>query len=490
MKIVMVASEARPFCKTGGLADVVYSLSKELVVQGEDVSIVLPFYDTIRRQLADEKLEKVASFHTHMSWRQQDVAVYLAKRDGIKFYLIENRQYFERGHIYGDFDDGERFGFFTMAVKELLLTLNMNPDIVHVHDWQAGMLPCIMRVHADARGKFQNTKYVFTIHNPAFQGLMPKFTLGDFYNLTDELFDNGSLRFKDQVSTLKAGIVYSDKITTVSPTHRSELLTPEGGMGLDGVLVYREWDFSGILNGIDYLEFNPENDSQIEAPYNAKTLISGKAKNKEALLKAFNLPDTKGPVYSLVTRITWQKGFDIIFPAVEEVVNRGATVIMLGSGEYQYEQRWEDLRRKYPDRIGIYIGYSDPLAHKVYAGSDFFIMPSLFEPCGLGQMIAQRYGTLPIVRRTGGLRDSVICYDGNNEKESNGFGFDAYSAYEMNRTSHYAFEVYHDKRLLHRLMKNAMLTDNSWQKSTQEYLKVYKQLVNKQRYIIYGVQSS
>ena len=479
MKIVMVASEARPFCKTGGLADVVYSLSKELVVQGEDVTIILPFYDSIRRQLVDEKLAKVASFNTHMSWRQQSVDVYQANRDGIKYYLIENRQYYERGHIYRDFDDGERFGFFTMAAKELMLTLKMNPDIVHVHDWQAGMLPCIMRVHADARNKFTNTKYVFTIHNPAFQGLMPKFTLGDFYNLTDELFDNGSVRFKDQVSTLKAGIIYSDKITTVSPTHHLELLTPEGGMGLDGVLVYREWDFSGILNGIDYLEFNPENDPQIEAAYTAKNLVSGKAKNKEALLKAFNLPDTKGPVYSLVTRITWQKGFDIIYPAVEEVVNRGATVIMLGSGEYQYEQKWEELRRRYPDRIGLYIGYSDPLAHKVYAGSDFFIMPSLFEPCGLGQMIAQRYGTLPIVRRTGGLRDSVIVYDGNNEETSNGFGFDAYSVYEMNRTAHYAFEVYQDKKLLHRLMKNAMLTDNSWQKSTQEYLKVYKQLINK-----------
>ena len=490
MKIVMVASEARPFCKTGGLADVVYSLSKELAVQGEDVSIILPFYDSIRRQLGNEKLEKAAFFNTHMSWRQQSVDVYLVKRDGIKYYLIENRQYFERGHIYGDFDDGERFGFFTMAAKELMLTLKMNPDIVHVHDWQAGMLPCIMRVHADARNKFTNTKYVFTIHNPAFQGLMPKFTLGDFYNLTDELFDNGSLRFKDQVSTLKAGIVYSDKITTVSPTHHLELLTPEGGMGLDGVLVYREWDFSGILNGIDYLEFNPENDPQIEAPYNAKNLVSGKAKNREALLKQFNLKDNKGPIYSLVTRITWQKGFDIIFPAVEEVVNRGATVIMLGSGEYQYEQRWEELRRKYPDRIGLYIGYSDPLAHKIYAGSDFFIMPSLFEPCGLGQMIAQRYGTLPIVRRTGGLRDSVICFDDHNEETSNGFGFDAYSVYEMNRTAHYAFEIYQDKKLLHRLMRNAMNTDNSWQKSTQEYLKVYKQLTNKQRYIIYGIQSS
>ena len=479
MKILMVSSEARPFCKTGGLADVVYSLSKELAVLGEDVSIIIPFYDSVRRQLANEPLKKAASFKTHMSWRKQTVDVYQVNRDGITYYLVENQQYFERGHLYGDFDDGERFGFFTMAVKEFLLTKKMYPNIIHVHDWQAGMLPCLLRVEQDCIKKFNKTKFVFTIHNPAFQGMMPKFTLGDFYNLTDDLFDNGSVRFKDQVSTLKAGIVYSDKITTVSPTHHLELLSPEGGMGLDGILRYREWDFLGILNGIDYLEFNPSEDKQIAMPYTEKNLVSAKKANREALFKEYGLKNTRGPLFSLVTRITWQKGFDIIFPAVEELLNRGASIFMLGSGENQYEQKWEEFKRRYPDKLGLYIGYSDSLAHKIYAASDFFIMPSLFEPCGLGQMIAQRYGTLPIVRRTGGLRDSVICFDGTNEETSNGFGFDAYSVYEMKRTSHYAYDIYQDKKLLHRLMKNAMLTNNSWQKSTQEYLKLYKQLISK-----------
>ena len=477
MKIVMVSSESRPFCKTGGLADVVYSLSKELVVQGEEVSIILPYYDAIARHLPKSELKKAVSFSTHMSWRQQTVDVYHLVQEGINYYFIENQQYFERGHIYGDFDDGERFGFFTNAAKEFLIAKKLYPDIIHVHDWQAGMLPCLMKVDPYCQKKFAKTKYVFTIHNPAFQGLMPKFTLGDFYNLTDELFDNGSVRFKDQVSTLKAGIVYSDKITTVSPTHHLELLTPEGGMGLDGVLRYREWDFSGILNGIDYLEFNPSEDKIIAKQFAANNLVSGKKANKEALCKELGISNPSAPMYSLVTRITWQKGFDIIFPAVEELIARGANIVMLGSGEYNYEQKWEELKRRYPDRVGLYIGYSDPLAHKIYAASDFFIMPSLFEPCGLGQMIAQRYGTLPIVRRTGGLRDSVICYDGNNKETSNGFGFDEYSVYEMKRTAHYAFDVYQDKKLLHQLMKNAMLTDNSWQKSTQEYLKLYKLLV-------------
>ena len=477
MKIFMVASESRPYCKTGGLADVVYSLSKELAKSGEDVSIILPFYDSIRRQISSKVLKKAASFQTHMSWRKQTVDIYQTVTDGINYYFVENQQYFERGHIYGDFDDGERFAFFTMAVKEFLLTKKIYPNIIHVHDWQAGMLPCVLRMDDECREKFRKTKFVFTIHNPAFQGLMPKFTLGDFYNFTDELFDNGSVRFKDQVSTLKAGIVYSDKITTVSPTHHLELLTPEGGMGLDQVLRYREWDFSGILNGIDYLEFNPADDKQIAMPFTAKNLVSGKKVNREALFKQFNLKPNDGPLFSLVTRITWQKGFDIIFPAIEELVNRGASIFMLGRGEYQYEQRWEDLRRRYPDRIGLFIGYSDSLAHKIYAASDFFIMPSLFEPCGLGQMIAQRYGTLPIVRRTGGLRDSVICYDGTNAETSNGFGFDAYSVYEMNRTAQYAYNIYEDKKLLHQLMKNALKTDNSWEKSTLEYMKLYKALV-------------
>ena len=477
MKIAMVASEARPFCKTGGLADVVYSLSKELVKMGEDVCIFLPFYDSIRRQISEKALKKAASYKTHMSWRKQTVDVYQLVTEGINYYFIENQQYFERGHIYGDFDDGERFAFFTMAVKQFMLTKRMYPNIIHVHDWQAGMLPCVLRVDDECREKFAKTKFVFTIHNPAFQGLMPKFTLGDFYNLTDEYYDNGSVRFKDQVSTLKAGIVYANKITTVSPTHHLELLTPEGGMGLDQVLRYREWDFSGILNGIDYLEFNPAEDKQIAKPYSEKNLVSGKKANKEALMNAYGLKNTKGPLFSLVTRITWQKGFDIIFPAVEELIRRGASIFMLGSGESQYEKRWEELRNRYPDRVGIFIGYSDNLAHKVYAASDFFIMPSLFEPCGLGQMIAQRYGTLPIVRRTGGLKDSVICYDGGNAETSNGFGFDAYSIYEMNRTAQYAYDIYENKKILHQLMKNAMLTDNSWLKSTLEYIKLYKALV-------------
>ena len=469
----MVASEARPYCKTGGLADVVYSLGKELANIGEDVSVILPYYSSI-----NVDAELVFTLPLKMSWRTPKAYVYKVKTDGMTYYLVKNDQYFARGHLYGDFDDGERFAFFTLAAKAILKKFSKAPDIIHIHDWQAGMLPCLVK-EDKSDDFFSKTKFVGTIHNPAFQGLFHKIILGDLYNLPDSLYENGQVRFKDQVSTLKTMIVYSDKITTVSPTHHEELLTPEGSMGLNDVLRLREFDFCGILNGIDYKEFNPHDDKNIEMEFSISNIIKGKRTNKLALLSQFNLKGEELPVYSLVTRITWQKGFDLVFPAVEELVNRGANVIMLGSGEYKYEQAWEDLRRKYPDHIGIYIGYNDALAHKIYAGSDFFLMPSLFEPCGLGQMIAQRYGTLPIVRRTGGLKDSVINYDGTNEETSNGFGFDEYSQYEMNRTCLYALSVYKKKTLLHKLSKNALNTDNSWAKSMNEYRKVYLSLIER-----------
>ena len=473
MKIVMVASESRPLCKTGGLADVVYSLGKELANANEDVSVIIPYYGCIKTDATFMRTLKLK-----MAWRTPNADIFVTKIEGMTFYLVKNDQYFNRGHLYGDFDDGERFAFFTLAAKAVMEQFDTAPDIVHIHDWQAGMLPCLIKEDKSSKF-FSKTKFVGTIHNPAFQGLFHKIVLGDLYNLPDSLYENGQVRFKDQVSTLKSMIVYSDKITTVSPTHHLELLTDEGSMGLNHVLKFREDDFVGILNGIDYLEFNPMEDKNINTPFSASNLIKGKKANKLALLNQFNLKDENLPIYSIVSRITWQKGFDLVFPAVELLVNKSANIILLGSGESAYEAKWEELRAKYPDHIGIYIGYNDSLAHKIYAGSDFFLMPSLFEPCGLGQMIAQRYGTLPIVRRTGGLKDSVINYDGTNEETSNGFGFDDYSEYEMNRTCLYALETYKKKTLLHKLSKNAFNTDNSWVKSKNEYMKVYLSLIER-----------
>lgn len=478
MKIVMIASESRPLCKTGGLADVVYSLSKELAVMGQEVSIILPYYRFIKDNTRPS-VKKVASFVVPMSWRRERAEVYSTYDSGITFYLVDNARYFDREHLYGDWDDAERFAFFSLSCKELLYRLSLVPDIIHVHDWHAGMVPCLFKEDPYASDFYKNTKFVFSIHNPAFQGMMPRSVLGDFYNLLDSLFTEGKVRFKDEVSSLKSGIVYADKITTVSPNHRHELLTPEGGMGLDSVLKYREWDFLGVLNGIDYLEFNPSEDHDLSYPFTTVNFMKQKALNKAELFSTLHIQDFGQPLFSLVSRLTWQKGMDILYPALDALASQGANIVLLGSGEYRYEQMLESIRSKYPHNIAIYIGYNDRLAHQIYASSDFFLMPSLFEPCGLGQMIAQRYGTLPIVRRTGGLRDSVIGYDGSNQNKANGFGFDDYTEEANKNTCLYALQQWHDLPLRRSLMRNAMKTDNSWKRSAEEYYLIYQGLTNR-----------
>ena len=472
MKIAMIGSESNPYVKTGGLADVVYALSLEMVSTGEDVAVYLPLYNQARKKLTNAKV--AGEIVVHMSWREETSKILLEEKDGIKFYFIENRHYFERDNIYGYDDDGERFAFFSLAAVEALKATNFKPDIVHVHDWQSAMVPCLCKESRDPF--FAKTRYVLTIHNPAFQGIVEKDALGELYNLPNYLYESGVLRFGNVVSTLKAGIMYADKVTTVSPTHHLELLTKEGGMGLDATLQYREYDFCGFLNGIDYQEFNPETDKYIAQNFGPTNFTTGKKKNKAALCERFGLKDKNAPIFSLVSRVTWQKGMTLVFAAIHELVKKGANVILLGSGEYDYEQEMNRLHASYPDQVAVYIGYNNELAHQIYAGSDFFMMPSLFEPCGLGQMIAQRYGTLPIVRRVGGLKDSVINYDSNNENIANGFGFDNFSEYDMTRTCIYALNTFYNKDVMKKLVKNALLTDNSWKKSGEQYHGLYRDI--------------
>jgi len=475
MKIVMVASEARPFVKTGGLADVVYSLSKELVAKKKDVSVIIPFYKQIKDRI-NPKVEHAVSFPISMSWRKNTAVVYKTVVDGIKYYLVDCDTYFNRDSIYGDPDDMEKFAFLSMATKEILYRLDINPDIIHIHDWHVGMVPCLFKEDPYARDHFKKTKFVLTIHNPAFQGLIDKYFVNNFYNLPDSLYDNGNLRFKEQFSTLKAGIVYADKIVTVSPTHRCELLTSEGGMGLDDVLKYRDLDFSGILNGIDTEDFNPLHDKNIFANYGLSNFASGKAKNKAELFKELHIVDKGKACFSVITRVTWQKGMDLLFAMLHGLAKEGCNIIILGSGEKRYEEEMDHLQHCFPETCAVYIGYNDKLAHKIYAASDIFLMPSLFEPCGLAQMISQRYGTLPLVRYTGGLADSVIGYDGNNEETANGFGFYYYSIDALRNTVNWAIDAYNNKKLFNKLIRNALNTNNSWSKSADLYLDLYKSI--------------
>ena len=473
----MVTSEANPLCKSGGLADVTYSLSRELNASGEKAIIILPFYEIIKRKNLNP--EYVGYTYIDMSWRRQYVGIFKLVIDNIDYYLIDNEYYFGREGLYGYSDDNERFAYFSIAALSALKTLNFKPDIIHVHDWQGGMIPCLLKETYHFDPFFDGIHSVLTIHNPAFKGIMDKYFLGNYYGLSDELFDKGLVRFEGNVSTLKSAIVYADAISTVSPTHRNELLTPEYSHGLSPILMLREQDFVGIVNGLDVVEFNPSTDKKIAKNYNSRAFITAKKANKEDLLKSFSLPLNDGPVYGLVSRLTWQKGIDLVLANVSYLVSQGANVIILGSGEKELENRFQSLRDQYPNNVGIYIGYNDALAHKVYAGSDFFLMPSLFEPCGIGQIIAQRYGTLPLVRETGGLVDTVCGYNDTNAELANGFSFRDYDGIALGYAINKSLGVYKDKELLHKLVKNAMNLDRSWKKSMNEYMSLYKKAVQK-----------
>lgn len=473
MKILMVASEGIPFSKTGGLADVVYSLSKEEVKLGHEVAVVLPLYGVKLR--SDYELKFIGSVAVPLGWRQQVARIYTADIDGITFYLIENEYYFSRDGIYGYYDDMERFAFFTIAVRNMIAELNLEFDIIHLHDWQPGMLPVIIKEQNRREKLFKNLKFVLTIHNPAFQGMFDPSLVTEFYDLPASLYDNGQLRFREKASTLKAAIMYADKITTVSPTHAQELLTREGSKGLDDIMVLRKESFSGIVNGIDVDEFDPTKDQFIFKNYSVKT-IKNKKLNKLELGKVLALKNPEAPLFGIVTRLTWQKGIDLFIAGAKTALARGANVVALGSGEYGLEQQLENLRKAYPDQVAIYIGYHNKLAHTIYAASDFFMMPSLFEPCGIGQLIAMRYGSLPIVRRTGGLKDTVNIYNGQNIDEATGYGFDIYDEYWMNLTVNYALDNYNNPEVHTKLVENAMKHDVSWKKSAKEYIALFKNL--------------
>lgn len=478
MKIAMIASEANPLCKSGGLADVTYALTRELINNGHEAIIVLPYYKAIKNKPLNVKYLKY--YYVTMSWRNQYVGVCETMIDGIKYYLIDNEYYFNRDDLYGYDDDQERFAYFSIAALALLKAIDFKADVIHLHDWQGAMVPCLLKYRFGSDSFYQGMKTVLTIHNPAFKGYMDRYFLGNYFELSDELFDNGSVRFEGQVSTLKAGIVYADMITTVSPTHRNELLTPELSHGLSGILEMRKDDFVGIVNGVDVVEFNPAHDKKIAKEYSKDAFIAGKKANKYDLLKSFNLPLSDNPVFGLVSRLTWQKGIDLIVSNVSYLVSRGCNVIILGSGEYDLEQKFQTLRDLYPNNVGIYIGYNDTLAHKVYAGSDFFLMPSLFEPCGIGQIIAQRYGSLPIVRETGGLVDTVIGYNFQNEEVANGVSFLDYDPVRLGEACNVALEIYYgEKTRFNRLRKNALKLDRSWKNSMDKYLDIYRKALSK-----------
>ena len=478
MNIVMVSSEVLPFSKTGGLSDVSYSLSKEYVKLGHKISIITPFYKDVEKKTRSKLKMVMKDVIVTMNWRKPTFNLFHTEIDGIDYYLIQNKQYFERSAIYGYFDDGERFAFFSLAAIEIMKKLPYKLDVCHVHDWQGAMIPCLLKekyIDDEVLGKI---KSVLTIHNPMFKGYLNKDSLFDLYNLGTHLFDEGRVRLDNQVSTLKAGIVYADKITTVSPTHKEELKTKEGSKGLWYDLSLRGDDFVGIVNGIDYKEFNPSKDKLIYKNYNSKNVLKEKKFNKIDFSKEYNL-NPELPLFSVVSRLTSQKGLNLIKAMAEFLVNQGASFAVLGSGESEAENYFNDLYRRHPNNVMVYIGYNNDLAHRIYAASDFFIMPSAFEPCGIGQMIAMRYGTLPIVRRTGGLKDTVMPLDENysNYKVATGLGFDNYSQIEALSTVTKALILYSGKeKEFNKMIVNAMKVDHTRRRPALEYIALYESI--------------
>ncbi len=469
MKILFCAAECYPFVKVGGLGDVVYSLPKALVEKGQECSVIIPLYERIRQDNRD--LELIDEFYISLGYRHQYVGVLKKVMDGINFYFIDNKQYFDRNLVYGELDDGERFTFFSKAVIETIVRHFKDYDVLHAHDWQTAMtIPLIREYNI-------NLKTVFTIHNLRFQGIYPFSMVFDMLGLPSYYATEEKMLYFGDANYLKAAIVFADKVTTVSPTYLEEIKLEYYGEGLHGLIKQYEYKMEGILNGIDYDTFNPEKDKFLSFDYN-KENIEGKYKNKIAFQKEMDLPQNENiPIIGMVSRLTDQKGLDLVNAVIDEILSMDVQLIVLGTGSKMYEDNFRGKEYAYRNKMRAIIKYDDYFASKVYASSDLYLMPSQFEPCGLSQMIAMRYGSLPVVRETGGLNDTVKAYN-MYTKEGNGFTFKNYNAHEMLFTLQKAVGLYYDNKFdFNKMIKSAMNEDFSWDKPGEEYIRLYQSIL-------------
>lgn len=474
-KILFAASESVPFIKTGGLADVVGSLPKNFNKDEFDVRVVLPKYACMKEEWK-EKLVYKTNFFIDYNWRSRYVGVFETELDGIKIYFIDNEEYFNGPTPYTNNGlwDIERFGFFSKAVLRILPVIDFKPDVIHCHDWQTGLVPVYLDHIRMAEEYYRGIKTVMTIHNLKFQGVWGTKEVRDITGLPDYYFTSDKLEAYNDANLLKGGIVYADKVTTVSNTYAEEIKVPFYGERLDGLMNARSNSLSGIVNGIDYDEYNPETDPWLTANYNVDNFRKEKVKNKVALQKELGLKeDSKVMMIGIVSRLTDQKGFDLIAHVMDELCQDPIQIVVLGTGDERYENMFRHFAWKYPEKVSANIFYSDALSKKIYGSCDAFLMPSLFEPCGLSQLMSLRFGTLPIVRETGGLKDTVEAYD-EYEKTGTGFSFTNYNAHEMMNTVRYAEEIYYDKkRDWNKMIERAMAADFSWENSAKQYEELY-----------------
>ncbi len=478
-KILFAASEGVPFIKTGGLADVVGSLPKCIDKRYFDVRVIMPKYSCMKQEVKD-KMHYITHFYMDYNWSDVYVGILGAEVDGIQYYFIDNEHYFTDFRPYGDnaLFEIEKFAFFSKALLSALPLLDFRPDLIHCHDWQTGLVPVYLKERFAGNEFFQGIKTVMTIHNLKFQGRWGIDDVKSITGLSDYYFTSDKLEFYEDANLLKGGIVFADAVTTVSNTYAEEIKTEQYGEGLHGLMYEKCNQLRGIVNGIDYEEFNPETDPYIVNKYNAGNFRKEKIKNKRALQKQLNLKeDDKKMLIGIVSRLTDQKGFDLIDYMMEELCQDDIQLVVLGTGEERYENMFRHYDWKYSDRVSANIFYSEELSHRIYAGCDAFLMPSLFEPCGLSQLMSLRYGTVPIVRETGGLKDTVEPYN-EYEGTGTGFSFTNYNAHEMLNTIRYAESVYYEKkREWNKIIDRGMAADFSWDVSANKYQEMYDWLI-------------
>lgn len=474
MKILYAAAEAAPYIKVGGLADVMGGLPRELCAMGEDARVIIPLYSQIKEELKNE-MTFIASIGVPLGWRMSYCGIFTAQKNGVTYYFVDNEQYFKRNGVYGEFDDAERFAFFSKAVLEILHHVEFYPDVINANDWHTALVPLYLNAFYRNIPAYANIKTVLSIHNIEFQGKYDPLILGHVLGLDVTYRD--IFMYDGCLNILKAGIESANIVTTVSKNYAQEILDPYFSHGLHNILEPRKYKLCGIVNGIDTDAFNPKTDENVYHKYDYKS-IRFKTNNKTELQKEMALEvDSKKPLIGMVTRLTDQKGMDLIRDVMHEIVKLDIQLVVLGTGYPEYENMMRYWENTCHDKVRGIIKFSNSYASKIYAGADLFLMPSKSEPCGLAQMIAMRYGTVPIVHTVGGLGETVQAFNPKTG-EGNGVTFQSYNAWDMLDAINRALSLYHNKDLWRVLRKNAMHTDFSWSVSAKEYLKIYEDLTN------------
>lgn len=477
MKVMYVGAECAPFFKTGGLGDVLGALPKEIAKKGEEVSVILPFHEQLLPDKYKKQLKDLLTFTVNVGWREQFCGIKKLSRNGVDYYFIDNQYYFGREGIYGYYDDGERYAFFQMAAIEALEKIKFIPDVIHVNDYHTAMIPFLLKEKYHWIKAYQGIKTVLSIHNLQFQGRYAPEILPDLFGMGMEKYHDGTIRFEDDVNFMKAGLIYSDQIVTVSPSYAEEIKTPDFGEGLHAILHQEDWRLRGILNGIDYDIYDPETDENIYENYGVKT-IDKKIENKRALQKEMGLPvKDDAMLIGVVSRLTRQKGFQLLLTEMSNLLQFNIQIVVLGTGDPDFEHDFKYFSDTFEDKCHAVIAFNFGLAQKIYAGCDMFLMPSAFEPCGLSQMIAMRYGTVPLIHEIGGLRDSVAPFN-QITKKGTGFGFVHFSSYVMMETLKVAIDVYQNEpKTWREIMLQGMKTDFSWKTASRKYQELYRELV-------------